>query len=51
MLLNNAGVGPKGTSWAGLDAWHKVFDVNVFGCVLHMITPQMRTDMAHFAVS
>lgn len=37
MLLNNAGVsglpGDKGTSWKGLDSWHKVFDVNLFGVV------------------
>ncbi|CAK5270452.1 unnamed protein product [Mycena citricolor] len=38
VLLNNAGIfgtadGVKGTSWEGLDAWHKVFDVNVFGVV------------------
>jgi NAD(P)-dependent dehydrogenase (short-subunit alcohol dehydrogenase family) len=33
--MNNAGIGPKGTSWGGLDNWHKVFDVNVFGWVAH----------------
>lgn len=35
MLMNNAGIGATtlGTSWAGLDAWHKIFDVNLFGCV------------------
>jgi len=31
VLMNNAGVGDKGTSWEGLDNWHKVFNVNVFG--------------------
>ncbi|KAF8645179.1 hypothetical protein AX16_008006 [Volvariella volvacea WC 439] len=31
VLLNNAAIGLRGTSWAGLDEWHKVFDVNVFG--------------------
>jgi len=31
VLLNNAGVGVKGTSWEGLDNWHKIFDVNLFG--------------------
>jgi hypothetical protein len=31
--MNNAGIGPKGTSWKGLDNWHKIFEVNVFGCV------------------
>jgi len=30
-LMNNAGIGLKGTSWDGLDAWHKIFDVNLFG--------------------
>ena len=29
--MNNAGIGNKGTSWDGIDNWHKVFDVNVFG--------------------
>ncbi|KAG7088764.1 hypothetical protein E1B28_012730 [Marasmius oreades] len=33
VLMNNAGIGPKGTSWDGLDNWKKVFDVNVFGIV------------------
>jgi len=31
VLMNNAGIGNKGTSWDGMDNWHKVFDVNVFG--------------------
>ncbi|KAL0574194.1 hypothetical protein V5O48_007760 [Marasmius crinis-equi] len=31
VLMNNAGVGLKGTSWNGLDNWKKVFDVNLFG--------------------
>ena len=31
--MNNAGIGATtiGTSWEGLDAWHKIFDVNLFG--------------------
>ncbi|KAJ6550580.1 hypothetical protein DFH09DRAFT_1281260 [Mycena vulgaris] len=38
VLLNNAGVGggeggTRGTSLEGLEAWHAVFDVNVFGVV------------------
>ncbi|KAG5353898.1 hypothetical protein C0989_000141 [Termitomyces sp. Mn162] len=33
VLMNNAGIAAKGTSWEGLDAWHKVFDVNLFGVV------------------
>ncbi|KZP26321.1 NAD(P)-binding protein [Athelia psychrophila] len=37
VLMNNAGVGglagEKGTSWKGLDSWHKVFEVNLFGIV------------------
>ncbi|KAF8904045.1 hypothetical protein CPB84DRAFT_1814482 [Gymnopilus junonius] len=33
VLMNNAGIGPKGTSWEGLDVWHKIFDVNLFGVV------------------
>ncbi|RDB18955.1 3-oxoacyl-[acyl-carrier-protein] reductase FabG [Hypsizygus marmoreus] len=33
VLMNNAGIGAKGPSWGGLDAWHKVFDVNLFGIV------------------
>ncbi|KAG6849688.1 hypothetical protein H0H93_006306 [Arthromyces matolae] len=31
VLMNNAGIGAKGTSWEGLDTWHKVFNVNLFG--------------------
>uniref|UniRef100_A0A8H8CF24 NAD(P)-binding protein n=1 Tax=Psilocybe cubensis TaxID=181762 RepID=A0A8H8CF24_PSICU len=31
VLMNNAGIGLKGTSWEGLDNWHKIFEVNVFG--------------------
>ncbi|KAJ7258718.1 hypothetical protein B0H12DRAFT_1070106 [Mycena haematopus] len=37
VLMNNAGIGGldgvTGTSWDGLDAWHAVFDVNLFGVV------------------
>ncbi|PPR05379.1 hypothetical protein CVT24_007993 [Panaeolus cyanescens] len=33
VLMNNAGIGDKGTSWDGLDNWHKVFNVNLFGVV------------------
>ena len=33
VLINNAGVAPKGTSWSGIDNWRKAFDVNVFGWV------------------
>jgi NAD(P)-dependent dehydrogenase (short-subunit alcohol dehydrogenase family) len=37
VLMNNAGVNglaeAKGTSWEGLDAWKKVFDVNLFGVI------------------
>jgi len=31
VLMNNAGIGPKGTSWEGMDNWHAVFAVNLFG--------------------
>ncbi|PFH54041.1 hypothetical protein AMATHDRAFT_136617 [Amanita thiersii Skay4041] len=31
VLMNNAGVGIKGTSWTELENWHKIFDVNLFG--------------------
>jgi NAD(P)-dependent dehydrogenase (short-subunit alcohol dehydrogenase family) len=33
VLLNNAGVGNKGDSFEGLDAWKAVMDVNLFGYV------------------
>jgi len=33
VLMNNAGIGAKGTSWDGLDNWHKIFNVNLFGIV------------------
>ncbi|KAF8194155.1 hypothetical protein BJ912DRAFT_959578 [Pholiota molesta] len=32
-LMNNAGIGNKGTSWDGIDNWRKIFDVNLFGIV------------------
>jgi len=43
VLLNNAGIGIKGTSWEGLDNWHKIFDVNLFGIVnvQHTFVPSM----------
>ncbi|KIY47793.1 NAD(P)-binding protein [Fistulina hepatica ATCC 64428] len=31
VLMNNAGVADKGTSWSGLDTWKRVFDINLFG--------------------
>jgi len=33
VLMNNAGIGAKGTSWDGFENWRKVFDVNLFGVV------------------
>ncbi|KAF5362871.1 hypothetical protein D9758_007064 [Tetrapyrgos nigripes] len=33
VLMNNAGIGLRGTSWDGLDNWKTVFDVNLFGIV------------------
>ncbi|EIW52378.1 NAD-P-binding protein [Trametes versicolor FP-101664 SS1] len=44
VLMNNAAVGePKGTSWSGIDNWHKMFDVNLFGVlnVQHTFVPMM----------
>ncbi|KAH9480245.1 3-oxoacyl-[acyl-carrier-protein] reductase FabG [Psilocybe cubensis] len=43
VLMNNAGIGLKGTSWEGLDNWHKIFEVNVFGVinVQHTFVPSM----------
>ncbi|PPQ92913.1 hypothetical protein CVT25_009178, partial [Psilocybe cyanescens] len=40
VLMNNAGIGPRGTSWEGIDDWHKIFDVNLFG-MLHQENPAM----------
>ncbi|TFK48741.1 NAD(P)-binding protein [Heliocybe sulcata] len=41
--MNNAAIGPKGTSWDGLENWRKTFDVNVFGVlnVQHTFVPSM----------
>lgn len=33
VLMNNAGVADKGTSWDGIENWREVFDVNMFGIV------------------
>lgn len=33
VLMNNAGISPRGTSWEGIDNWHKIFDVNLFGVI------------------
>ncbi|GJE97647.1 NAD(P)-dependent dehydrogenase [Phanerochaete sordida] len=43
VLMNNAGIGAIGTSWEGLDNWHKIFEVNVFGIVnvQHAFLPTM----------
>ncbi|KAG6841107.1 hypothetical protein C0991_001795 [Blastosporella zonata] len=43
VLMNNAGIGATGTSWSGLDNWHKIFDVNLFGVinVQQTFTPSM----------
>ncbi|KAF8872246.1 hypothetical protein BD779DRAFT_351035 [Infundibulicybe gibba] len=47
VLMNNAGIGPKGTSWGGIENWRSVFDVNLFGCVspppLLLADPYART--------
>ncbi|GAW09233.1 NAD -binding protein [Lentinula edodes] len=31
VLMNNAGIGLKGTSWDGINNWKTIFDVNLFG--------------------
>ncbi|KAJ2922439.1 hypothetical protein H1R20_g14657, partial [Candolleomyces eurysporus] len=31
VLMNNAGIAEQAKSWEGIDKWHKVFDVNLFG--------------------
>ncbi|KAI0754559.1 NAD(P)-binding protein [Daedaleopsis nitida] len=43
VLMNNAAIGIKGSSWTGLDSWHKIFDVNLFGVlnVQHTFVPNM----------
>ncbi|KAI0354789.1 NAD-P-binding protein [Trametes cingulata] len=43
VLMNNAAIAPKGTSWEALDNWRKVFDVNLFGVlnVQHTFVPLM----------
>ncbi|KAF8531994.1 hypothetical protein JB92DRAFT_3086480 [Gautieria morchelliformis] len=43
VLLNNAGIGPIGASYKNLDAWKKVFDVNLWGVVhvQHTFVPVM----------
>ncbi|TBU23067.1 NAD(P)-binding protein [Dichomitus squalens] len=43
VLMNNAAVSAKGTSWDGLENWQKVFDVNLFGVlnVQHTFVPSM----------
>ncbi|KAK0222128.1 hypothetical protein IW262DRAFT_1271159 [Armillaria fumosa] len=41
VLMNNAGIGAKGTSWDGIDNWKNVFDVNLFGWVAIGICPAL----------
>ncbi|KAI0265593.1 NAD-P-binding protein [Gloeopeniophorella convolvens] len=43
VLLNNAAVGTRGTSFEGLEQWHAVMDVNLFGVlnVQHTFVPPM----------
>ncbi|KAH9850199.1 NAD-P-binding protein [Lenzites betulinus] len=43
VLMNNAAIAPVGKSWDGIDNWHKVFDVNLFGVlnVQHTFVPMM----------
>ncbi|RPD74032.1 NAD(P)-binding protein [Lentinus tigrinus ALCF2SS1-7] len=43
VLMNNAAIAPKGTSWGGLENWQKVFNVNLFGFlnVQHTFVPNM----------
>ncbi|EKM49773.1 uncharacterized protein PHACADRAFT_106145 [Phanerochaete carnosa HHB-10118-sp] len=43
VLMNNAGIGLRGTSWEGLENWQKIFEVNVFGIVnvQHAFLPTM----------
>ena len=41
--MNNAAIGPESKSWALLDNWRSIFDVNVFGYVpiyYHFFSPR-----------
>jgi len=44
VVMNNAAIGGRGSdSWNGLDAWHKIIDVNLWGVVngVHAFTPAL----------
>ncbi|KZV78435.1 NAD(P)-binding protein, partial [Exidia glandulosa HHB12029] len=43
VVLNNAGIGAKGGSWTGLEAWRDIIDVNLIGIVnvQHAFVPHM----------
>ena len=51
VLMNNAGIAPKGTSWGGIENWKNVFDVNLFGCVfLFFRCSREATDQSTFSI-
>lgn len=53
VLMNNAAIGGEGSdNWAGLDAWHRIIDVNLWGVVggVHVFAPAMLAQGARGAI-
>jgi NAD(P)-dependent dehydrogenase (short-subunit alcohol dehydrogenase family) len=53
VLMNNAAIGGEGSdNWAGIDAWHRIIDVNLWGVVngVHVFAPAMLAQGAPGAI-
>jgi NAD(P)-dependent dehydrogenase (short-subunit alcohol dehydrogenase family) len=53
VLMNNAAIGGEGSdNWAGIDAWRRIIDVNLWGVVngVHVFAPAMLAQGAHGAI-
>src|SRR4051812_33162798 len=53
LLMNNAAIGGEGSdNWAGMDAWRRIIDVNLWGVVngVHVFAPAMLAQGARAAI-
>lgn len=53
LLMNNAAIGGEGSdNWAGLDAWRRIVDINLWGVVggVHVFAPAMLAQESRAAI-
>jgi NAD(P)-dependent dehydrogenase (short-subunit alcohol dehydrogenase family) len=52
LVMNNAGIGGGSTPWGGLDRWHRILDVNLWGVIhgVHVFAPVLLAQAGRGAI-